>query len=613
MFSVANINSNLLRRGICSISTIYFTRIEALMNLRAFVFGIAVIMAFTGFADAAKKTKKNDPSAGAPPPVNLSDQPGTGSVSPETKTALTGHIEINVTDVLGNDIPACVELQGKGLSTPFRIEVPKGHVQAAAPVGNFRAYVSIYWLKVPVMVEVKDLSIETGKTAYLLTNVLEGAAGDRGPLAFDQDNDFVIDRVEKACGTDPHDAASIPGRATVPVDDRVLEKKEGWYVGELHTRSTYGGGKETPEQLVRRAERMGLDFLAITDRNTMAACSAPGFHSDSVVLIPALEWGSDQRGVALLYGPRTFPEFVDDIPRAQALVDLVQAQGGFFAIASPCFPTAPWQWGLGFVNGVETWCRGWRSVPPLTLDKLGEDLKERKEGRLVHSIAFAAATTGVSANAQAAIFYDAELVRGLKAAVIGGSASASPNVPMGSPATFVYAMEKSVKGILDGMRQGRTYVSAGSKGPRLRFVADVLKDGTFDTSLGGIVPLHVPTMFEATVSGVKSGELQVLLNGYPFVSKKIEGDPFSLRFDHTPENYSVYRVRVVTPAKKADGFGPFEMLAVSSPIYGQDVKVKDPKFEQYEKEHGQQRSAEQNEVVLPTNPTAGEIVPKWKF
>ncbi len=569
------------------------------------VFLALAILALAGSAGAGQK----EPSALSTPLDHAKPAP----VSPDTKRGEMGHIEVNVTDVLGNDIPARVELQSPALPKPLRIEVPKGRTAADVPTGNFRAYVFIYWQKVLVMVDAKDVSVQAGKTAYLLTNLVEGAAGSLSILDFDQDRDFAIDRVEKECGTDPYNAGSIPGRPAIPFDERVLEKKEGWYRGELHARSSFGGGKETPEQLVRRAERAGLDFLAITDRNTMAACSDPGFHSDSVVLIPALEWGNDQRGVALLYAPRTFPEFVDDVAQAQALVDVVQAQGGFFAIAHPCFPTAPWQWGLAYVNGVEVWNRGWRAVPPMSLELLGEDPKERKDGLFLHSIALAAATSGLSANGQASIFYDAELVRGLKAAAIGGSGTASPDVPMGAPTTFVHAMEKSVKGILDGMRRGRTYVAASPKGPQLRFVADVLKDGTFDTSVGGIVPLGVPTSFEATIDGAKDGEIQVLLNGYPLLSKKIEGNPFTVRFDHTPENYSVYRVRVVVKPKKQDAFGPFEMLALSSPIYAQDVKVKDPKLEQYAKDHPKEHAPDQKEIQLPANPTSGEIVPKWKF
>jgi hypothetical protein len=548
--------------------------------------------------------------------------------------AAKGELEINVTDVLGHDLQARVELQQQGLPKPILVEVPKGHLQTEVPAGSYKAYVFVYCLKIPVMVDAQDVTIKPGETVFLLTNVLEGTGGSRTLLDFDQDCDFAIDSVEVKCGTNPADPSSVPGREPILVDDRVLVKEERWYRGELHVRSSYGIGKETVARLVKRAEKEGLDFLAVTDRNTMAACRDPGFKSDSVVLIPALEWGSDEKGVALLYGPRTFSDFVDSVPQAQALVDLVQAQGGFFAVAHPCFPTAPWQWGLSYVNGIEVWCREWRAVPPMSLDQLSEDLKERKNGKLVHSIAFAAASPGLSpeaqavlatnpnadfslsANGQAAIFYDAELVRGLKAAVIGGSYASSPEVPLGAPVTYVYAKEKSVKGILDGLRRGRTFVSSSLKGPRLHFYADVLKDGSVDVSLGGIIPLRVPTRFEVVVENGKGNEVQVLLNGHSFLSKTIENDSFALNFDHTPENYAVYRVRVVGRPKKA-GFGPVDMLAMSSPIYAQDIKINNPKLEAYQKQQRQkkykEKPSEPSEIRLPADPTPGEIKPKWRF
>jgi hypothetical protein len=556
----------------------------------------------------AQKAQKASPRKPIP-----KASPGKSSVVPQNKPSApapgNGWLNVDVTDVLGHDLHARVELQREGIKNPVVIDVPKGRTKAEAPVGTYKAYTSVYCLQVPVLIDAQDVAIKADAPAFLLVNLLEGAAGSRTLLDFDQDCDFALDSVEAKCGTDPKSAASIPGRETLPMDERVFEKKEAWYRGELHAHSSYGGGKETVQALVQRAEKAGLDFLAITDRNTVAACKDPGFKSRSVVLIPALEWGDEKRGVALIYGARTFPPFVNSIPQAQALVDLVQAQGGFFAIAHPCFPTAPWQWGLGYVNGIEVWCREWRAVPPMSLDQLDEDLKERLNGKLTQSIAYAAASTDLSANGQSSIFYDAELVRGLKAAVIGGSNTSSPEVPMGQPATCVFAKEKSVKGILDGMRRGRTYVSASLTGPKLHFSADVLKDQTIDVSLGGIIPLSVPVRFIAQVENAKGKELQILLNGHPLISKRVESDPFTIQFDDTPENYAEYRVRV-TGVPTKEGFGPVDVLAVSSPIYAQEIDLPNPKLKAFIKQKAKEPAPPIKEIPLPSDPGPGEIKPK---
>jgi hypothetical protein len=326
-----------------------------------------------------------------------------------------------------------------------------------------------------------------------------------------------------------------------------------------------------------------------------------------------MEWGIEKKGVALVYGPKTFPEFVDSKPQAQALVDLVQAQGGFFAVAHPCFPTSPWLWGLGFINGVEIWCREWNAVPPMALDQLPEDLKERKKGKLIQSIAFAAASDGLSANGQASVFYDCELVRGLKAAVIGGSNTADPAVPMASPVTYVYAIEKSVKGILNGMRRARTFVSSGLNGPTITFDADVLKDKTFDASYGGIIPLGVPTHFVVCMKGAKDKEVQILLNGHPFISKSIDTNDALIQFDDAPDNYSEYRVRIVGKPQK-EGFASLDVYAITSPIFAQDINLPDKRLQDVRKQRSKETVRENNELLPPPQDTgAGQIIPKWRF
>jgi hypothetical protein len=264
-----------------------------------------------------------------------------------------------------------------------------------------------------------------------------------------------------------------------------------------------------------------------------------------------------------------------------------------FVIAHPCFRTAPWQWGLSYVNGIEVWCREWRQVPPLDLDALDGEYRRRKDGKLIYSISRAVSTTGFggagdgseaeasagfSANAQAALFWDFELVRGLKASPIGGSLSSSEDVALGRPVTYVFAREKSVRGILHGLRQGRTFVSSGLEGPLLRFTADVLRDGKTDVGMGGIVPVGLEVEFQVQVTNANGKKLQILHNGRPVLTRKVEhgrNKYFVVRHTQVPRSYSVYRVRVVEAASEP-GFGALNVLALSSPIYAQDMIFIDP-------------------------------------
>lgn len=538
-------------------------------------------------------------NSGNSPDAAVVTPAGTGDAKPAPrKDGPQGAIEIDVSNVLGAQLPARIDLvplSGEGNEPPLILEAPTGMLEAAAPVGAYRAYVYVYEEGVPVLVDSRDIAVAEDATAFLPVNLLEGTSGNLPIRAFDYDGDLAIDRVEMALGTNREDAGSIPGKPMLNWNTTVLSNEGGWFRGELHAHSSYGEGKESVAKLVARAEKMGLDFLAIADRNTLAASRDPGFQSNKLVLIPAMEWGNDAQGVALIYGPRTEPEPPSTVAAAQAQCIRVQAQGGVFAVAHPCFPTQSWKWGLSYVNAIEVWCRGWRDVPPFALEQLPDALKARENGKLVYSIAAAAAlnesdtfgsadTPGfspskigvpyqsVSANMQAAKFWDYETARGLLAGAIGGSNSSSPKVPMAAPVTYIYAQNKSLPALLEGLRSGRTYVSSGLDGPQIQFTADVLNDGKIDVGIGDIIPLNVDAMMEVIVTHATGKKLQVLLNGRPIISKIIEGEGFVHRFLQTPTSYGVYRVQVISsPENPSEGFGPIEVHAMSSPIYAQDI------------------------------------------
>ena len=70
---------------------------------------------------------------------------------------------------------------------------------------------------------------------------------------------------------------------------------------DLHTHSTYSDGSLTPTELLRAAEAIGLDAIALCDHNTVAGL--PEFlqaaeHS-SVEAIPGCEFSSDYNGIDL--------------------------------------------------------------------------------------------------------------------------------------------------------------------------------------------------------------------------------------------------------------------------------------------------------------------------
>ena len=94
------------------------------------------------------------------------------------------------------------------------------------------------------------------------------------------------------------------------------------------------------------------------------------------------------------------------------------------------------------------------------------------------------------------------------AGAIGGSNSSSPKVPLAAPVTYIYAANKSLPALLEGLRLGRTFVARDLNGPQIKFTADVLNDGKVDAGLGDIMPLNVEAMMEVVVSNAAGKKLQ---------------------------------------------------------------------------------------------------------
>lgn len=507
----------------------------------------------------------------------------------ERPSGPAGTVNVDIADLSGRQLPSRIELQDASGAPAGLFEVPEGRGTINPVAGTYTAYVHVYDKGVPVLVAVQDLAVQPDVPADLAVDLLEGASGKLGVRDFDLDGDLAIDRVELEVGTNHLDASSIPGKRPVERETRVLEEAEEpqWYKGELHAISEYGGGEESVAELVRRAEQAGLDFLAITDLNTMEATRDPGFQSDKVVLIPALAWGTREKGIGLIYAPGTEPGAPESEAMAQAECVRVQNQGGVFVVAHPCFPDAPWKWGVRYMNAVQVWNGPWRAPAPLRLSALPETLKKRDGGDLVYSIAAAAAVAdktprlapiaqrddlAVSANDQAALFWDYELVRGQVCSVVAGSMVDSRKVPMGQPVTWVRAENKSLPAIMDGLRKGRTFVGNRPDGVQVNLRADVLNDGTVDVGMGGAIPLNVDVGFYILVTGAAGAKAQLLRNGHPIMTEIIEDDIYSINFLQTTDFSAVYRLRVIrTPEDPAKGYGPVEVLALSSPIYADDI------------------------------------------
>jgi hypothetical protein len=240
---------------------------------------------------------------------------------------------------------------------------------------------------------------------------------------------------------------------------KILNPKSGWYRGDFHVHSDCSDGEYPVETVTQLAEAEGLDFYALTDHNTIE-----GFNSlegdGEILVIPGLEVSYTQ-GHFNVFGMRGLEEWMggvfervpsveiagDDLDISE-LLEKIAAAGLVVSINHPLL--RPWAWEFCGID-----------LRPVTCLEIWNDLYW--PGNKI-------------ANPQAVAMWTDWLNAGHRITGIGGSDYHYPPKPemelpgerLGMPTTYVFAETLSVEGILDGIRNGRAYVT---KGPEVDFVA----------------------------------------------------------------------------------------------------------------------------------------------
>ncbi len=245
-------------------------------------------------------------------------------------------------------------------------------------------------------------------------------------------------------------ASSTPGELTPgppaqmlpPLSDRpgarVLPASEGrrWLAGDLHTHTVHSDGGMTVPELARFAVGRGLDFLAVTDHNTIS------HHRE----LPA---ASAAHGIALLPGQEVTTEaghanalggigWIDFREPPDAWLEATEQAGGLLSVNHP-------------IGGNVSWAAPMKRRPPLIEVWHWSWLDTRWTTPLGWWLA-----------------WDADAIP------VGGSDWHKPgsDAPPGAPTTWVASDAAEPDAILDAIGSGRTAVSATRDGPVLLRVGD---------------------------------------------------------------------------------------------------------------------------------------------
>jgi len=136
------------------------------------------------------------------------------------------------------------------------------------------------------------------------------------------------------------------------------------YVGNVHLHTTCSDGTATHEEIVRIAQSAGLDFVIPTDHNVLVK-GKEGWYGHTLLLVGEEVHDTQRVPEANHYLAFNITEDVASYAKnPQALIDAVNAQGGFGFIAHPFEHSAPlvneaafpWvDWTVTGYTGLEIW------------------------------------------------------------------------------------------------------------------------------------------------------------------------------------------------------------------------------------------------------------------
>jgi len=158
------------------------------------------------------------------------------------------------------------------------------------------------------------------------------------------------------------------------------------YIGAIHMHSVYSDGSGKVEDIITDANEVGLDYIMLTDHNTLRALKEgyEGWHNDTLLLVGCEINDKENKNHYLAFG---IDEPYSTRLSAKEYVSKVKTSGGIGFIAHPHekrssmkeHPAFPWvEWDSKDFTGIEIWNHMSEWMEGLT--------EENKYNRFVHPL-----------------------------------------------------------------------------------------------------------------------------------------------------------------------------------------------------------------------------------
>lgn len=305
----------------------------------------------------------------------------------------------------------------------------------------------------------------------------------------------------------------------------------GWYRGDLHAHTIHSDGEWDIPDLLAAARARSLDFVTLTDHNTISHLqNIESLTTDDLLVMGGMElttfWGH-----ALSLGTRRWIDWrIRPVERSMPQIAAeIEKEGGLFVIAHPLVPGDPS-------------CTGcdWRYVEMMP-----------GTARIVE--VWNGLWNGDSNNEAALALWYEWLNWGLHVTATAGTDAHGPAPPEARPGfNVVYAARREEGAILRAIAHGRLYLSSG---PSLTLTG---ASGETNVMMGGVLPRGSATIHARWRDVPIGARLRLIANGAQ-ISEDIatpEGER-AWSLDEGAAQWCVAEIRAT------DG----ELLAVTNPIY----------------------------------------------
>lgn len=311
-------------------------------------------------------------------------------------------------------------------------------------------------------------------------------------------------------------------------------KESRWYKGDLHVHSYHSDGTNSLDELICYFREQGYDFFMLSDHNFYAG-SQDDLRGDfnEVVVLPGVEMSTFYGHALAANWPRDLPWFhlrQDDDFRE--LISTIHEAGGLFGVAHPYTIGDPictgcrWdytnlEWGM--IDFLEVWNGSWLERKIEVIQAL------KKWEELVNS--------------------------GHRIVATSGSDMHNANREKGVAATFIKADSCTAKGLFDGLRKGRVFVS---QGPHIGFYLSSVATGE-RCSVGDELRVPQDSKAIAEISLDVTAQVELVQDGWPRYSATFDACQGKLEFTDEVTKDTWYYLRAFDRENNLLGF--------TNPIY----------------------------------------------